>query len=188
MIIAINLNNNFKNHTLYLVRQKQSNKPIKILKIDNLIIYLEGEYITQIIDTKSRLGDVRFQLINKLEENILLKIKNYVLEPDSKYIYGKVISKETTKHNKNLHILGVVFKEKKYQILTNRDDINLGQFIWIGLNGAVLYDGTQLKETTINNIKSDGMVLGLRSLYGLDSNELCFNKKDIDELYEGING
>ncbi|UUD36911.1 EMAP domain-containing protein [Mycoplasmopsis californica] len=187
MIIKLSIDNNFKNHTIYKISNVKNKENLQIIKDNNFIGYVEEGNLVTVIDTNDSANKARFQLINELPKSIKNAFNEFSVKENDFYIYAKIAKKEQLKNSK-LYGLEVEYKNNKYSILTNREDVIEGKKYWFGLAGAVLFDGSVLENTKINNVLSQGMILGEKSIYNIDSKRLLSERSDLDKLSKGING
>ncbi len=186
MIIKLNNCNNFSNTSVYILNNNKDNSILETSKINNLIVQHDENKVYNIIDTNST-SSSRFQLLNQLPESIEKQLENYNLSSSIFYDFGTLISKVQNKNKKNLYEIQIKSLNKTYKLVTNREDVEVDKTYWIGLPGAVLYDGSVLQEGLIAGIFSEAMLLGEKSIYNIDSKIILINENDLDKLKDGIN-
>ncbi|MDJ1645503.1 hypothetical protein QLQ80_00150 [Mycoplasma sp. M5725] len=185
MIIKLNVCNNFSNTLVYILNNSKGILQLETSKINNLIVQHYEHKVYSIIDLNSN-ENIRFQLIDKLPDIIIKQLENYDLSSSIFYDFGILISKVQNENKKNLYEIKVQSKNKIYQLVTNREDVEINNTYWIGLPGALLYDGSILQEGTIAGLFSEAMLLGEKSIYNIDSKTLLTNENDLDKLKDGI--
>lgn len=90
----------------------------------------------------------------------------------------KILSIETHPNANNLKVCKVELKKNEHkQIVTNSNILNVGDMVFVALEGASLFNGIQIAKTKLRGILSEGMFCGLEEL-NLSKDSFYFN---IDE-------
>ena len=82
----------------------------------------------------------------------------------------KILSVEKHPKADKLSVCSVEVSGKKYQIVTNCK-MEVGEYVPVALDSAVLYDGTVIKKGELRGVESDGMFCGISEL-GLTSDDV----------------
>ena len=82
----------------------------------------------------------------------------------------KILSVEKHPKADKLSVCQVEVSGKKYQIVTNCK-MEVGEYVPVALDSAVLYDGTVIKKGELRGVESDGMFCGISEL-GLTSDDV----------------
>ncbi|MEG2086502.1 MAG: phenylalanine--tRNA ligase subunit beta, partial [Clostridia bacterium] len=79
-------------------------------------------------------------------------------------VVGKILEIEKHPNADKLSVCQVDVGTKTVQIVTNAKNITVGDKVPVSLDGAVLYDGTEIKTGELRGVKSDGMFCGKEEL------------------------
>lgn len=186
MIIKNNLNSNFNNFVLYRFKYNPNIETITATVKNDLIIYHYDNVVYEILDRSLHNDNHnRMQVLDKIPNHIFKELEGYILPDEKFYIFGEIIKIDTHPKNDKLKVLQVN-NDKEYQIITNRDDVKLNKKYWFSIEGAILADGSQIANTKVNGISSQGMIMSQNSFYGNNISELCTSENDFDLMKKGF--
>lgn len=97
---------------------------------------------------------------------------------DENILISKVLSKEKHPKNEKLFILEIKNKFGQKTVLTNLANIEVGKNYLMAFEGAFLANGLIIKETKINSVISQGMLVSYRAL-GIEKDGLVNVKEKL---------
>lgn len=171
-----------------ILKQPMNSKIKKIQNNDFIFIFNENNLIgINILNFINyfKVEDGYHKITSEIQKYLLNNFPQYVKANDFESFIkiGKVIEIQQHPNLEKLKVLKVKFNSFEKQIITNVNSIELNNNYLFALDGATLATGTQIIESKVGNILSQGMIISYQSL-GIDKEGVInCNNFNLDEEY-----
>lgn len=143
--------------------------------IDHITLIYGGNRIVgiNIFEPKKVLPDLQPGIQRTLNQSSILAINeylkrnaiNFILPPfESGFVIGSIATYEPHPDSESLFICQVDLSKTVIQIVTNSKKVRIDDRVVVAQVGAMLLDGQILQETTLMNVRSQGMFCSQKTL------------------------